>query len=136
MEPERLSSLDASFWYLEQPAMHMHFAATSVFDPREDGPLTFEDVQRVVLARIHQAPRLRERVVPVPGNISLQIFQLRISLLECYAEVYVGIRFLVNRKQLVEAVQEEVPAAAGGVENPKFSWVFFRAVRNVDGEFE
>jgi WS/DGAT/MGAT family acyltransferase len=74
MEPERLSSLDASFWYLEQPAMHMHFAATSVFDPREDGPLSFEDVQRVVLARIHQAPRLRERVVPVPGNISRPVW--------------------------------------------------------------
>ena len=74
MEPERLSSLDASFWYLEQPSMHMHFAATSVLDPRADGPLKFEDVHRVVQSRIHQAPRLRQRVVPVPGNISRPVW--------------------------------------------------------------
>jgi diacylglycerol O-acyltransferase / wax synthase len=66
---ERLSSLDASFLYLETPAMHMHVAGLSVFAPRADGPLTYSDVQRVVEARIHLAPRLRQRVLPVPGNL-------------------------------------------------------------------
>ncbi len=69
MAPERLSSLDASFLYLERPAMHMHVAGVSVFAPRDDGPLTYADVQRVVEARIHLAPRLRQRVLRVPFSV-------------------------------------------------------------------
>ena len=69
MAAERLSSLDASFLYLETPALHMHVAGLSIFAPRDDGPLTYDDVQRVVEARIHLAPRLRQRVLPVPGNL-------------------------------------------------------------------
>jgi WS/DGAT/MGAT family acyltransferase len=70
MAPERLSSLDASFLYLERPAMHMHVAAVSVLEPRADGPLTYGDVQRVVEARLHLAPRLRQRVLRVPADIA------------------------------------------------------------------
>jgi diacylglycerol O-acyltransferase / wax synthase len=69
MAAERLSSLDASFLYLESPAMHMHVAGLSTFAPRADGPLTYADVQRVVEARIHLAPRLRQRVLPVPASL-------------------------------------------------------------------
>ena len=70
MSAERLSSLDASFLYLETPAMHMHVAGVSVFAPRDDGPLTYEDVARVTAARLHLAPRLRQRVLRVPGNLA------------------------------------------------------------------
>jgi diacylglycerol O-acyltransferase / wax synthase len=70
MAPERLSSLDASFLYLETPAVHMHVAGISVFDPRDDGALTYDDVQRVVEARLHLAPRLRERVLKVPLGLA------------------------------------------------------------------
>jgi len=49
--------------------MHMHVAGLSVFAPRVDGPLTYADVQRVVEARIHLAPRLRQRVLQVPFNL-------------------------------------------------------------------
>jgi WS/DGAT/MGAT family acyltransferase len=70
MTSERLTSLDASFLYLETPAMHMHVAGVSVFDPRDDGPLTFDDVQRVVEARLHLAPRLRQRVMRVPLGLA------------------------------------------------------------------
>jgi WS/DGAT/MGAT family acyltransferase len=70
VDPERLTSLDASFLYLEKPAMHMHVAGLSVFAARESGPLTYDDVQRVVEARIHLAPRLRQRVLPVPFNLA------------------------------------------------------------------
>jgi diacylglycerol O-acyltransferase len=70
MKPERLSSLDASFLYLERPTMHMHVAGVSVLEPREDGPLTYDDVQRVVEKQMHLAPRLRQRVQSVPGNLS------------------------------------------------------------------
>jgi len=70
MSPERLTSLDASFLYLETPSMHMHVAGVSVLAPREDGPLRYEDVERVVEARLHLAPKLRQRVLPVPGNLA------------------------------------------------------------------
>jgi WS/DGAT/MGAT family acyltransferase len=70
VEPERLTSLDASFLYLEKPAMHMHVAGLSVLGPKEGGPLCYDDVERVVEARIHLAPRLRQRVQPVPYNLS------------------------------------------------------------------
>src|SRR6476620_7085377 len=74
MPAARLSSLDSSFLYLETPALHMHVAGLSIFAPREDGPLTYGDVQRVVEARIHLAPRLRQRVLPVPGNIGRPVW--------------------------------------------------------------
>jgi diacylglycerol O-acyltransferase / wax synthase len=70
MPPERLTSLDASFLYLEKPAMHMHVAGVSVFEPRDDGPLTYDDVQRVVEGRIHLAPKLRQRVLRVPSDLA------------------------------------------------------------------
>jgi diacylglycerol O-acyltransferase len=66
---ERLSSLDASFLYLETPAMHMHVAGLSIFAPRVNGPLSYDDVQRVVEARIHLAPRLRQRVLSIPAGL-------------------------------------------------------------------
>ena len=74
MTPERLSSLDASFLYLEKPAQHMHVAALSIFEPREDGPLRYDDVARVVRHRLHLAPRLRQRVLAVPGNLARPVW--------------------------------------------------------------
>ena len=52
--------------------MHMHVAGLSVFEPRPDGTtLRFEDVERTMRERIHLAPRLRQRVLSVPGDIAL-----------------------------------------------------------------
>ena len=70
------------------------------------------------------------------GDIPLESIERREILLERRAEVRVGIRFLVDREQQVEAVQQEVAAAAGRVENLEFPRVFLRAVRNVDRELE
>ncbi len=72
--PERLSSLDASFLYLERPAVHMHVAALTVLDPRSDGPLLFDDVRRVMESRIHLAPRLRQRALQVPGSLGRPVW--------------------------------------------------------------
>jgi diacylglycerol O-acyltransferase len=75
MPAERLSGLDASFLYLEKPGVHMHVAGSSVFGPREDGSsLTYDDVERVVEARLRLAPRLRRKLLPVPGNISRPVW--------------------------------------------------------------
>ncbi len=73
---ERLSALDASFLYLESPAMHMHVAGLTILDPstRSDGRLAFEDVRARLASRLHLAPRLRQRVVPVPGNLGLPLW--------------------------------------------------------------
>ncbi len=75
MPAERLSGLDASFLYLEKPGVHMHVAGLSIFGPREDGSyLTYDDVERVVEARLRLAPRLRRKILPVPGNISRPVW--------------------------------------------------------------
>jgi WS/DGAT/MGAT family acyltransferase len=75
MPAERLTALDASFLYLEKPGVHMHVAGLSIFGPREDGiSLTYDDVERVVEARLRLAPRLRRKLRAVPGNISRPVW--------------------------------------------------------------
>ena len=75
MPAERLSGLDASFLYLEKPGVHMHVAGLSIFGPREDGTsLTYDDVEGVVEARLRLAPRLRRKLLAVPGNISRPVW--------------------------------------------------------------
>ena len=75
MPAERLTGLDASFLYLEKPGVHMHVAGLSIFGPREDGThLTYDDVERVVEARVRLAPRLRRKLLEVPGNLSRPVW--------------------------------------------------------------
>src|SRR5436190_826483 len=74
MSPERLSALDASFLYLETASMHMHVAAVTVFAPGPDGALEFDRVQDVVRGRIHLAPRLRQRILSVPGGLARPVW--------------------------------------------------------------
>jgi diacylglycerol O-acyltransferase len=75
MPVERLTGLDASFLYLEKPGVHMHVAGLSIFGPREDGTyLTYDDVERVVEARLRLAPRLRRKLLAVPGNLSRPVW--------------------------------------------------------------
>lgn len=76
MAPERLTALDASFLYLERPAMHMHVAGLAVLDPstRPDGRLRFEDVASAMASRLHLAPRFRQKVVTVPFDLGLPLW--------------------------------------------------------------
>ena len=75
MPVERLTGLDASFLYLEKPGVHMHVAGLSIFGPREDGSsLTYDDVERVVEARLRLAPRLRRKLLAVPANLSRPVW--------------------------------------------------------------
>ena len=70
-----MTGLDASFLYLEKPGVHMHVAGLSIFGPREDGTyLTYDDVERVVGARLRLAPRLRRKLLAVPGNLSRPVW--------------------------------------------------------------
>ncbi|HWC32471.1 MAG TPA: wax ester/triacylglycerol synthase family O-acyltransferase [Actinomycetota bacterium] len=65
---ERLSTLDASFLYLEKPNVHMHVAGLAILDPstRPDGRLGIDDITRLIEQRIHLVPRFRQRVVFPP----------------------------------------------------------------------
>lgn len=76
MAPERLTPLDASFLYLERPAMHMHVAAVALLDPstRPDGRLRFEDVAGAIGSRLHLVPRFRQKVVSVPFDLGLPVW--------------------------------------------------------------
>src|SRR4026207_672142 len=75
MPAERLTGLDASFLYLEKPGVHMHVAGLSIFGPREDGTyLTAGDVERGGGARPRLAPRLRRKLLSVPGNLSRPVW--------------------------------------------------------------
>ena len=75
MPVERLTALDASFLYLEKPGVHMHVAGLSVVGPRQGGSrLTYDDVERTVGARLRLAPRLRRKLLAVPGNISRPVW--------------------------------------------------------------
>ena len=74
--PERLSTLDASFLYLEKPHLHMHVGGLAVFDPTDSpsGPLTFERLRELTASRIHLVPRWRQRVLFPPLNVGRPVW--------------------------------------------------------------
>jgi len=76
MHGQRLSALDASFLYLEKPSMHMHVGGVSILDPsdRPGGVLRFEDLARVITARLHLVPRFRQKVAFVPWNVGRPVW--------------------------------------------------------------
>jgi len=67
--PDRLTSLDASFLYLEEPTTFMHVGSVMVFEPAEDG---FEHETLLALVRdaIIGYPRFRQKVREVPGGLA------------------------------------------------------------------
>src|SRR3954452_18338226 len=57
-----MSATDAGFFYAESENTPMHVGSVSVFD----GPTpTYGDVVRLLLSKLHQVPRYRQRVRPV-----------------------------------------------------------------------
>jgi diacylglycerol O-acyltransferase len=67
---QRLSGLDASFLYLETPAMHMHVGLVAVLDPAQmpDG-YDYERVHRFIDQGVRTQPQLLRRLVEVPMQI-------------------------------------------------------------------
>ena len=67
--PDRLSAMDASFLYLEEPTTAMHVGSVSVFKVPKEG---FDGDWLVALvgARIADVPRYRQRVRVVPGRLA------------------------------------------------------------------
>jgi diacylglycerol O-acyltransferase / wax synthase len=62
----RLSSLDASFLYLESNCGPTHVGGMSVFE----GEMSFERYLRFLEERIHLIPRYRQRLAEVPFNLA------------------------------------------------------------------
>ncbi|MBB3086084.1 WS/DGAT/MGAT family O-acyltransferase [Geodermatophilus sabuli] len=64
---ERLTTLDASFLYLERPDSPMHVAGVLVLEPPPGG---LEAIAALVEARLPLVPRYRQRVLEVPGHLA------------------------------------------------------------------
>lgn len=66
---DRLTPLDVSFLYLEQPSTAMHVGTVMAFAPPADG-LDVERFTRYIGSRIAFVPRYRQRVRWVPGRLA------------------------------------------------------------------
>jgi diacylglycerol O-acyltransferase / wax synthase len=64
---ERLTTLDASFLYLEKPDSPMHVAGVLVLDPPPGG---LDSIAALIEARLCLVPRYRQRVLEVPGHLA------------------------------------------------------------------
>jgi diacylglycerol O-acyltransferase / wax synthase len=64
---ERLTTLDASFLFLEKPDSPMHVAGVLVLEPPRGG---LDALAALVEARLPLVPRYRQRVVEVPGHLA------------------------------------------------------------------
>ena len=67
--PSRLSPLDASFLYLEQPTTPMHVGAVSVFRRPRSG-FDYDGLVELIEQRIALVPRYRQKVRYVPANLA------------------------------------------------------------------
>jgi WS/DGAT/MGAT family acyltransferase len=67
---KKLSSLDASFLYLETPEMPMHVGSMAIFRlPADHSSDFFEDFKAMIASRLHLAPILKARLEKAPLDI-------------------------------------------------------------------
>jgi WS/DGAT/MGAT family acyltransferase len=67
--PDRLTSLDASFLYLEQSTTAMHVGQVMIFQPPDEG-FDYDRLVEIIEHRIEAIPRFRQKVRDVPGRIA------------------------------------------------------------------
>jgi diacylglycerol O-acyltransferase / wax synthase len=67
--PDRLSSLDASFLYLEESTTPMHVGSVMVFEPPSDG-FDHDRLVQLISQRIAFVPRYRQRIRQIPGRLA------------------------------------------------------------------
>ncbi|MGW5241429.1 WS/DGAT/MGAT family O-acyltransferase [Monashia sp. NPDC004114] len=70
---DRLTSLDASFLYLEESTTAMHVGSVMIFRPPREG-FDYDQLVRIIEARIGAIPRFRQKVRDVPGRIGNPIW--------------------------------------------------------------
>jgi WS/DGAT/MGAT family acyltransferase len=66
---DRLTSLDASFLYLEHSTTAMHVGQVMIFQPPDDG-FDYDQLVGIIEHRIAAIPRFRQKVKDVPGRIA------------------------------------------------------------------
>ncbi|GEL19900.1 WS/DGAT/MGAT family O-acyltransferase [Pseudonocardia asaccharolytica] len=70
MGPDRLSALDASFLYMEQPTTAMHVGGVMTFRPPEGGAgFDIDAFIELIGHRLGLVPRYRQKVREVPGRL-------------------------------------------------------------------
>lgn len=67
--PDRLSPLDVSFLYMEEPTTPMHVGGVALFEVPVQG-FDYERLVRLIRDRISLVPRYRQRVRWVPGHLA------------------------------------------------------------------
>ena len=67
--PDRLSSLDVSFLYLEEPTTAMHVGTVMLFESPPGG-LDYDRLVRHLAGQIAYVPRYRQRVRWIPGRLA------------------------------------------------------------------
>jgi diacylglycerol O-acyltransferase / wax synthase len=69
-DARKLSSMDASFLYLETPEMPMHVGSMAIFRlPENDNGNFFEEFKAMIASRLHIAPILKSRLEKTPLDI-------------------------------------------------------------------
>jgi diacylglycerol O-acyltransferase / wax synthase len=68
---ERMTGLDAGFYFAESETTPLHIASVSVF---EGPPPTYGDLIRAIVARLPDVPRYRQRVRPLPLNLGKPVW--------------------------------------------------------------
>ena len=66
---DRLSALDVSFLYMEEPTTPMHVGGLAVFQPPEEG-FDYDRLVRLIEDRISLVPRYRQKIRWVPGHLA------------------------------------------------------------------
>ncbi|MDB5521365.1 MAG: wax ester/triacylglycerol synthase family O-acyltransferase, partial [Tardiphaga sp.] len=67
---KKLSSMDASFLYLETPEMPMHIGSMAIFRlPQDYAGDFFEEFKAMIASRVHLAPILQARLQKAPLDI-------------------------------------------------------------------
>ncbi|PXY26649.1 diacylglycerol O-acyltransferase [Prauserella coralliicola] len=70
---DRLSALDASFLYVEEPATPMHVGSVAIFDRPRTG-FDYGALLALVNHRLGYLPRYRQRALPVPGHLARPVW--------------------------------------------------------------
>jgi diacylglycerol O-acyltransferase / wax synthase len=71
--PDRLSPLDVSFLYMEEPSTPMHVGSVQVYANTAEG-VEYERLCQLITERITAVPRYRQKIRWVPGRIASPVW--------------------------------------------------------------